>query len=152
MSLVYALDQFTDHILYICNNRNAERYLPPANEVCQGYVFTRVCNSVHRMGCLGPGPGWRLGGLARGGCPGPYPRGGGGFGGVWSGGMQAHTWGEGCPGPGGCTPACTEADTPPQQMATAAVRILRNTFLFLLIPFINNESLLCYVHFSQLFL
>ena len=26
-------------------------FLPPANEVCKGYVFTRVCHSVHR-GCL----------------------------------------------------------------------------------------------------
>ena len=24
--------------------------LPPANEVCEGYVFTRVCHSVHRGG------------------------------------------------------------------------------------------------------
>ena len=23
-------------------------YLPPANEVCEGYVFTPVCHSVHR--------------------------------------------------------------------------------------------------------
>ena len=41
--------------------------LPPANEVCAGYVFTRVCHSVHRGGGLGPG--WRSRGLARdGGC------------------------------------------------------------------------------------
>ena len=25
-------------------------FLPPANEVCEGYVFTRVCHSVHRGG------------------------------------------------------------------------------------------------------
>ena len=25
-------------------------YLPPANEVCEGYVFTPVCHSVHRGG------------------------------------------------------------------------------------------------------
>ena len=24
--------------------------LPPANEVCEGYVFTRVCHSVHKAG------------------------------------------------------------------------------------------------------
>ena len=24
--------------------------LPPANEVCKGYVFTRICHSVHRGG------------------------------------------------------------------------------------------------------
>ena len=29
--------------------------LPPANKVCEGYVFTRVCHSVHRAGeCLLP--------------------------------------------------------------------------------------------------
>ena len=48
--------------------------LPPANEVCEGYVFTRVCNSVQGGACLGPGPGWRLRRLARG-CQGPRPRG-----------------------------------------------------------------------------
>ena len=52
--------------------------LPPANEVCAGYVFTRVCHSVHGGGGLGPG--WRLRGLARDGgvcvCR-PSPGGGG---------------------------------------------------------------------------
>ena len=27
-------------------------FLPPANEVCEGYVFTRVCHSVHGAGLL----------------------------------------------------------------------------------------------------
>ena len=31
-------------------------YLPPANEVCEGYVFTRVCTSVHRGEYLGRYP------------------------------------------------------------------------------------------------
>ena len=34
-------------------------FLPPAIEVCEGYVFTRVCHSVHRGGVPGqvsPGP------------------------------------------------------------------------------------------------
>ena len=39
--------------------------LPPANEVCGGYVFTGVCHSVHRgggmRGCTG-------GGFIRGAC------------------------------------------------------------------------------------
>ena len=88
-------------------------FLPPANEVCEGYVFTPVCQSFFSPGggaCLGPGPGGsrpRPGGgvgvsrpRPRKGCLGPGPR--------------------GCPGPGGvCIPACTEADTP-QQTATAA--------------------------------
>ena len=26
--------------------------LPPANEVCEGYVFTRVCHSVHKAGSV----------------------------------------------------------------------------------------------------
>ena len=31
-------------------------YLPSANKVCEGYVFTPLCHSVDR-GCLGPCPG-----------------------------------------------------------------------------------------------
>ena len=31
------------------------QFLPPANEVCEGYVFTRICHSVHRGGGV-PGP------------------------------------------------------------------------------------------------
>ena len=27
---------------------NRQLLLPPVNEVCEGYVFTRVCHSVHR--------------------------------------------------------------------------------------------------------
>ena len=27
------------------------RYLPPANVVCEGYIFTGVCDSVNRGGC-----------------------------------------------------------------------------------------------------
>ena len=47
-------------------------FLPPANKVCEGYVFTRVCNSVHRGGrvwLLQEGHAWLLGGgvVARGG-------------------------------------------------------------------------------------
>ena len=33
-------------------------YLPPANEVCEGYVFTGVCHSVHKGG--GMGRAWLL--------------------------------------------------------------------------------------------
>ena len=89
---------------------HTEVFLPPANEVCEGYVFTPVCHSVHRGECLGPGPGGRLGGLAGGGGVQAHTQGGG---------VQAQGW---CPGqgPGECIPACTEADTPLQQTATAA--------------------------------
>ena len=98
---------------------HTEVFLPPANEVCEGYVFTPVCHSVHRGECLGPGPGGRLGGLAGGGGgPGPHP---GGVSRPRPGGVQAQAQGW-CPGqgPGECIPACTEADTPLQQTATAA--------------------------------
>ena len=29
---------------------NTDIFLPSENEVCEGYVFTRVCHSVHRGG------------------------------------------------------------------------------------------------------
>ena len=32
--------------------KNIILLLPPANEVCEGYVFTRVCHSVHRGGVV----------------------------------------------------------------------------------------------------
>ena len=38
--------------------------LPPANEVCEGYVFTGVCHSVHRGGVRGCSGG--VGGGVRG--------------------------------------------------------------------------------------
>ena len=70
-------------------------------------------------------PGGGVGGWVLGGSSGPHPGGGWGSGQwghqahTWGGGSQAHTQGGPSPGPGGCIPACTEADTPPQ-MATAA--------------------------------
>ena len=49
---------------HACNKTEAARpnstkvlLLPPANEVCEGYVFTNVCHSVHRGGSLHPGGG-----------------------------------------------------------------------------------------------
>ena len=77
--------------------------LPSANEVCEGYVFTRVCLSTggclqaHTRGGVG-GSGW---GVSR-----PIPR--GRLEGLARGGLQAHTHGEvggsgregGFPGPG----------------------------------------------------
>ena len=48
--------------------------LPPANVVCEGYVFTRVCHSVHRWGaCV----------FFRGGMPGFFGGMHGFFGGAW---------------------------------------------------------------------
>ena len=94
------------------------QFLPSANEVCEGYVFTPVILSTGGGGCLGPGPE----GVCPGGCPGPGPESvclGEGCPGLGLGGSRPR----GCPGPGPggvCIPACTEADTPPQQTATAA--------------------------------
>ena len=111
-------------------------FLPPANEVCEGYVFTPVCHSVHRRGvsrprgevgwsgwggCLGPDPGGGWG--SDGGVSRPRPKGkigGSGQGCVCPGphpaGWTRPTPG-GCPGPGpgGCIPTCTQADTPPSR-------------------------------------
>ena len=42
------------------------QFLPPANEVCEGYVFTRVCHSVHRGACMAGGV-WQEGHAWRGG-------------------------------------------------------------------------------------
>ena len=120
--------------------------LLPANKVCECYVFTHVCHSVHRgrcgiPACLAAGLG---GWYPRLPCrfPGPHP--GGKLRGSGRGGLQAHTQGKlrgiwpvgvsrptpkggvegdlargvSRPTPGGSIPACTEADNPP--MATAA--------------------------------
>ena len=61
-------------------------FLPPANEVCEGYVFTGVCHSVHRGGVRG--------------CS-------GGVHGCSGGGMRGCSWGvvHGCSGGGmrGCS-------------------------------------------------
>ena len=73
-------------------------FLPPANEVCEGYVFTRVCHTVHRGEVSRPTPRGEVGGLAGGRVSRSTP---GGWG-VWL----------GSPRPGECIPACTEADTP----------------------------------------
>ena len=104
---------------------NQMLWLPPATKLRQGYVFTRVCDSVHRGGgipaCLVAGLGGGDGipaclaglqahtqggswGVCLGGSPGPHP--GGKFRGLaWGeGGLQAHTQGG--------IPACTEAETP----------------------------------------
>ena len=58
-------------------------FLPPANEVCEGYVFTGVCHSVHRgEGACVVAPGGGMRGCSWGVCvvaPGPCvvaPRGG----------------------------------------------------------------------------
>ena len=100
--------------------------VPPTNEVCEDYVFTRVCQSFCSWG--GGIPACLAGGIP-----------------ACLAGFQAHTkrrklrglaggasrptpGGVGCPGPhlgespgphpGGCIPACTEADPPPPTATT----------------------------------
>ena len=50
-------------------------FLPPANEVCEGYVFTRVCHSVHKGGLQANTRGGADGSGLGGGSPGPHPGG-----------------------------------------------------------------------------
>ena len=119
-------------------------FLPPATKLGQGYVFTRVCDSVHKgdvwwcssmhcrrypsMPCSrswgGGIPACLAGfqahtqggtwGVWPGGVSRPTPK--GEVEGSGLGGLQAHTWGVSRPTPRGCIPACTEEQPP---MATA---------------------------------
>ena len=101
-----------------------KQYLPPATKLGQGYVFTRVCDSVHRGGVGGVIPAIIAGGISAclaagllgGGIPACF------VGGIpaciagLQGGVSRPTQGGGVspgPHPGGlCIPACTEADPP----------------------------------------
>ena len=51
-------------------------YLPPATKLGQGYIFTGMCDSVHRGGVWSrggvPGPGVCVHGPWGGGVPGPW--------------------------------------------------------------------------------
>ena len=73
-------------------------FLPPANVVCEGYIFTGVCDSVNRGGVCGFIRGG-MRGFIRGGMHG-FIRGACVvlFGGVWfySGGMHGFIWGVAC--------------------------------------------------------
>ena len=118
--------------------------LPPANVVCEGYAFTRVCHSVHRGGgcypsmhfrwylsmpcgrCPGRVAGFQAhtqgeveGDLA-GGSPGPHPRG------IWGGsgqeGLQAHTW--------GCLSQHALIQTPPWRLECWNAFLFHNAILF----------------------
>ena len=104
--------------------------LPPANEVCEGYVFTSVCLSGGWYPSMpgrspGPHPGGKLRGLA-GGSPGQHPGGGGS--------PSPH------PGVGVCIPACTEADTPSPSsgLLLRVVRILLACILVSVLSFLNT--------------
>ena len=104
--------------------------LPPANEVCEVYVFTPVCHSVHRGEVSRPRPSGDVGGSGREvGVSRPRPMGEVWGGGVWPGGPGPHPRRVSRPRPRGCIPACTEADTPQQTPTAAAVRILLECIL-----------------------
>ena len=122
-------------------------FLPPATKLGQGYVFTRVCDSVHR-GVVSQHAlqvvsqhalqqvSWGVVSqhalqvvsqhalqVSRGGSPGPHP------GGKWrglAGGVPR-------PMPGGSIPACTKADPHPPplhgRLLLRAVRILLDCIL-----------------------
>ena len=83
------------HYLGACS-RSESLSLPPAHEVCEGYVFTRVCHSVHGRGsapggwCLVPGVCSGGGGFLVGGRSAP---GGSAPGGAWWGPPPAATAG-----------------------------------------------------------
>ena len=143
MSFKYAISVVCDDILYDINHIIEQLHNKPDGllfedaepaEVCEGYVFTPVCQSFCSQGgwwlgpgpwevgesgwgCLGPGPRGRLGGLARG-MSRPRPRGrlgdlAGGCPGLHpGGGVQAQAW--------GCVSQHALRQTPPQQTATAA--------------------------------
>ena len=93
--------------------------LPPANEVCEGYVFTGVCLST---GGVVSQHALQWGVVSQhalqvsgGGVPQAHTQ--EGSWGVWPGGVSRPTprWGGGAAGPHpgeGCIPACTEADPP----------------------------------------
>ena len=73
-------------------------YLPPATKLGQGYVFTRVCDSVHREGGLGVMVSQHTLQQVSWGClnmpcrfPGPHP--GGKLRDLARGVLQVHTWG-----------------------------------------------------------
>ena len=124
----HPLSQFTE------NTRIT--FLPSANEVCEGYLFTRVCHSVHG-GVSRPYPGGRLRGLA-GGVSRPIPReevGGSGQG--------------GSPGPGpGVYPSMHRGrPQPPEGYCCGRYASYWNAFLFhsgIETPFVSVDHLLAY--------
>ena len=89
--------------------------LPPANEVCEDYVFTPVSNSVHRRGgaCVAGGHVWQEGMYGRGACMVEGHAWAGGMcggGHAWQGGhawwgacvVGGHAWQGGMHGKGAC--------------------------------------------------
>ena len=52
--VLFLSDSLNQSIVFpLCGSRQTRgRSLPPANEVCEGNVFTGVCHSVHRGACV----------------------------------------------------------------------------------------------------
>ena len=128
-------------------------FLPPANEVCEGYVFY-TCLSVHGGGVLQTQTqGGRLRGLAGGvsrptprleveGSPGPHP-------GWRLRGLQVHTWEGvmGSPGPVGGYPSMHWVRPPlSRRLLLRAVRILLGCIL------VNSIVLRWLLHANHRFL
>ena len=116
-----------NHIHFKTGN-SQKALLPPSNEVCEGYVFTRICHSVHGGGGGYPSMPCKVvsqhalqvsGGVSR-----PTPG------------------GEGSPGPhrAGCITACTEADPPRGRLLPRAVRILLESILVFILFFHTDCS------------
>ena len=108
-------------------------FLPPANEVCEGYVFTPVCHSVHRAGCQGLGGGWGVslwGGVSR-----PRPK--GRLGDLAGGGVVSRPRPGGSPGTGGVSQHALRQKPPPADGYCCGRYVsYSNAFLFV---FNSNE-------------
>ena len=99
-------------------------YLPPVNGVCEGYVFTLVCHSVHGVG--GGIPACIAGGIPA--ClAGFQAHTPGGSWGVWPGGLLS----EG----GTCSRGC--GDAPSWRLLLRAVRILLECILVFSCSYLN---------------
>ena len=111
------------------------RYLPPAMKLGQGYVFTRVCDSVHMGGgipaCLAGGIPACLAGLQA-------HTHGGAWGVWWGGGVSRSIPGwVSSPTPGGI-PTCTEAD--PRWLLPWVVCILPECILVTMLIWMVSED------------
>ena len=116
-------------MLKLARRLKLQLLLPPATKLGQGYIFTGMCDSVHRGGVPG------LGGMVLGGCMVL-----GGVVGAWSRGVHGAGVGiclvqgvcawssRGVPGPGGHTP---QAHTPRDGYCCGRYASYWNAFLFL---------------------